>query len=93
MEEFGVLQTDVDQVTAYTQWYKDVIADGLTGDLIWQAGSSFTTGLDDGYEVRFARLHSPYLSGAEIALCLQVYPGTDVYEVVTEYAAALKARG
>ncbi|VDB87427.1 unnamed protein product [Peniophora sp. CBMAI 1063] len=72
LEEFGVIQSDVDQVTAYTQWYKDVLADGLTGDLIWQAGSSFTTNLDDGYEV---------------------YPGTAVYDVVTEYAAALKARG
>ncbi|KZV63769.1 glycoside hydrolase family 5 protein [Peniophora sp. CONT] len=71
LEEFGVTQPDVDQVTAYTQWYKDLIADGLTGDLIWQAGSSFTTNLDDGYEV---------------------YPGTAVYDVVTEYAAALKAR-
>ena len=67
MEEFGVLQADVDQATAYTQWYKDVIADGLTGDLIWQAGSSFTTGLDDGYEVRFARLSSPSLSSAEFS--------------------------
>lgn len=54
LEEFGVTQPDVDQpeVTAYTQWYKDLIADGLTGDLIWQAGSSFTTNLNDGYEVR-----------------------------------------
>ena len=81
------------QATIYTGWYNEMLSSGLTGDLIWQAGSSFTTGLDDGYEVRFARLHSPYLSRAEITLCLQVYPGTDVYEVVTEYAAALKARG
>lgn len=56
LEEFGVTQPDVDQVTAYTQWYKDLIADGLTGDLIWQAGSSFTTNLDDGYEVRLVCL-------------------------------------
>ena len=41
LEEFGVLQSQLDQVTAYTEWYQDVINDGLTGDLIWQAGSSF----------------------------------------------------
>ena len=52
LEEFGVTEAELDQATTYTQWYGDVISDGLSGDLIWQAGSSFTTNLDDGYEVR-----------------------------------------
>ncbi|KZV73344.1 glycoside hydrolase family 5 protein [Peniophora sp. CONT] len=72
LEEFGVTQAELDQATTYTQWYSDVIKDGLSGDLIWQAGSSFSKNADDGD---------------------MVYPGTNVYTVVTEHAAALKARG
>ncbi|KAG9074207.1 hypothetical protein FRC06_010843, partial [Ceratobasidium sp. 370] len=50
IEEFGVTS---DQVNTYTQWYNAVISSGLTGDLIWQAGSTVSTGKtwDDGYAV------------------------------------------
>lgn len=62
------------QLTTYTDWYNTVISSGLTGDLIWQAGSTLSTGEtpNDGYAI---------------------YPGTDVYTLDTEHAAALKARG
>ncbi|KAI0076120.1 mannanase [Panus rudis PR-1116 ss-1] len=50
LEEFGV--TD-NQATTYTQWYSAIISSGLTGDLIWQAGSHLSTGNtpDDGYAI------------------------------------------
>ncbi|KAG8746347.1 hypothetical protein FRC10_005336 [Ceratobasidium sp. 414] len=50
IEEFGVTS---DQVNTYAQWYSAVISSGLTGDLIWQAGSTVSTGKtwDDGYAV------------------------------------------
>ncbi|KAG8701793.1 hypothetical protein FRC09_005125, partial [Ceratobasidium sp. 395] len=50
IEEFGVT---TDQVNTYNQWYNAVISSGLTGDLIWQAGSVVSTGKtwDDGYAV------------------------------------------
>ncbi|KAJ7776579.1 glycoside hydrolase [Mycena maculata] len=71
LEEFGVIESQLDQVTAYTEWYNDVIKDGLTGDLIWQAGSTDVENANDGY---------------------MVFPGTSVYTLLTEHAAALKAR-
>ncbi|KAL1942102.1 hypothetical protein VTO73DRAFT_6632 [Trametes versicolor] len=50
LEEFGV--TD-GQAATYTTWYNSVISSGLTGDLIWQAGSHLSTGStpDDGYAI------------------------------------------
>ncbi|KAI0675126.1 mannanase [Trametes maxima] len=50
LEEFGV--TD-GQATTYTAWYNTIITSGLAGDLIWQAGSHFSTGStpDDGYAI------------------------------------------
>ena len=50
-EEFGV--TVADQATTYTSWYNEIISSGLTGDLIWQAGSYLSTGpsWNDGYAV------------------------------------------
>ncbi|KAI0030946.1 mannanase [Vararia minispora EC-137] len=38
IEEFG---STVSQVSVYTSWYSTIISSGLTGDLIWQAGSTF----------------------------------------------------
>ena len=52
LEEFGVTEAELDQATTYTQWYGDVISDGLSGDLVWQAGSSFSKNADDGDMVR-----------------------------------------
>ncbi|KAJ7648875.1 glycoside hydrolase superfamily, partial [Mycena rosella] len=72
LEEFGVLESQLDQVTAYSEWYNDVITDGLAGDLIWQAGSTSVTNANDGD---------------------MVFPGTSVYTLVTQHAAALKKRG
>ncbi|KAI0094184.1 glycoside hydrolase superfamily [Irpex rosettiformis] len=48
IEEFGVTS---DQANVYTAWYNEVISSGLTGDLIWQAGSHLTNGdtPNDGY--------------------------------------------
>jgi len=52
MEEFGVL-ADQNQTQTYKDWYSTVITDGLTGVLIWQAGSNFSSGNtpDDGFAV------------------------------------------
>jgi len=70
VEEFGVLSNMVD---VYTAWYDTILSTGLTGDLIWQAGSDLTNGetANDGYAI---------------------YPGTAVYTLDTQHAAALKAR-
>ncbi|KAF9234130.1 glycoside hydrolase family 5 protein [Melanogaster broomeanus] len=45
MEEFGT--------ATYDNWYSTVIKSGLTGVLIWQAGSNFTSGPtpNDGYAI------------------------------------------
>ena len=53
MEEFGVLASN-DQIATYESWYTTVVDSGLTGVLIWQAGSNLTSGPtpDDGYAVR-----------------------------------------
>ncbi|THU93621.1 glycoside hydrolase family 5 protein [Dendrothele bispora CBS 962.96] len=50
MEEFG---TTGDKETTYTSWYSTIESSGLTGDLIWQAGSSLSSGLtpNDGYAI------------------------------------------
>jgi mannan endo-1,4-beta-mannosidase len=65
-------QATTNQVQIYTQWFSTIVSSGLTGDLIWQAGSTLTNGQtpNDGYAV---------------------YPGTDVYSLVTSSAASLKA--
>ena len=49
-EEFGVTNN---QASTYTTWYNAVISSGLTGDLIWQAGSHFSDGdsPNDGFAV------------------------------------------
>ncbi|KAH8083773.1 CEL4a mannanase [Cristinia sonorae] len=50
LEEFGVTDS---QASTYASWYSAVISSGLTGDLIWQAGSQLSTGQtpDDGYTI------------------------------------------
>ncbi|KAF8608969.1 glycoside hydrolase family 5 protein [Ceratobasidium sp. AG-I] len=50
IEEFGVTSN---QASTYTTWWDTVLSSGLTGDLIWQAGSTVSTGktADDGYAV------------------------------------------
>ncbi|KAH7912403.1 glycoside hydrolase family 5 protein [Hygrophoropsis aurantiaca] len=52
MEEFGVLTTQ-NQTATYLDWYSTVLDSGLSGVLIWQAGSNLTYGPspDDGYAV------------------------------------------
>lgn len=53
MEEFGVLAAQ-DQIATYENWYTTVVDCGITGVLVWQAGSNLTSGPspDDGYAVR-----------------------------------------
>ncbi|KAF5323251.1 hypothetical protein D9619_013508 [Psilocybe cf. subviscida] len=48
LEEFGVTAS---QSTVYQAWYDKIISSGLTGDLMWQAGSHFSWGdtHNDGY--------------------------------------------
>ena len=55
MEEFGVLAAQ-DQIATYDNWYTTVVDCGVTGVLVWQAGSNLTSGPtpDDGYAVRGA---------------------------------------
>ncbi|KAF9525925.1 glycoside hydrolase superfamily [Crepidotus variabilis] len=50
LEEFGVTSN---QPATYTTWLNQVVSSGLTGDLIWQAGSKLSgwTSPDDGYAV------------------------------------------
>ncbi|KAG8677942.1 hypothetical protein FRC09_020261 [Ceratobasidium sp. 395] len=50
IEEFGVTSN---QASTYTAWYDAVISSGLTGDLVWQAGSTVSTGKtwDDGFAI------------------------------------------
>ncbi|KAF9482636.1 CEL4b mannanase [Pholiota conissans] len=50
IEEFGVTSN---QATIYTTWLNQVVSSGLTGELIWQAGSHLTNGdtPNDGYAV------------------------------------------
>ncbi|KAI5117037.1 hypothetical protein M0805_004744 [Coniferiporia weirii] len=50
LEEFGVT---TNQEAIYTGWYNEIISSGLTGDLIWQAGSQLSTGAspNDGFAV------------------------------------------
>lgn len=36
IEEFGATSN---QATVYTAWWNQIVSSGLTGDLIWQAGS------------------------------------------------------
>lgn len=69
MEEYGVTDT---QTTTYPVWWDAIVSSALTGDLIWQAGSNFSSGdtPNDGYAV---------------------YPGTEVYTLLTAHEAALKA--
>ncbi|KAI0347615.1 glycoside hydrolase [Trametopsis cervina] len=48
IEEFGVTSN---QTGVYAAWYNTIVSSGLTGDLIWQAGSHLSTGdtPNDGY--------------------------------------------
>ncbi|KAJ7859651.1 glycoside hydrolase [Mycena olivaceomarginata] len=50
LEEFGLTGT---RNTTYADWYSAVLSTGITGDLIWQAGSQLTNGptADDGYAI------------------------------------------
>ncbi|KZW01219.1 CEL4a mannanase [Exidia glandulosa HHB12029] len=51
IEEFGVTSN---QPTVYQSWLSTVSTSGLTGELIWQAGSHFPDGTnswDDGYAI------------------------------------------
>lgn len=43
LEEFGVT---TNQASTYTAWWNQIISSGLTGDLIWQAGSRLTGYVD-----------------------------------------------
>ncbi|KAG8919199.1 hypothetical protein FRC02_001825 [Tulasnella sp. 418] len=52
LEEYGV--SSVNQYNTYNTWLSAVVSSGLTGDLIWQAGSTLPSGTtthDDGYTI------------------------------------------
>ncbi|KAK1227932.1 hypothetical protein PQX77_009033 [Marasmius sp. AFHP31] len=52
IEEYGLDSTA--QASAYQSWLSTVVSSGLTGDLIWQAGSILSNGQrthDDGYTI------------------------------------------
>ncbi|KAJ7849909.1 glycoside hydrolase superfamily [Mycena leptocephala] len=53
LEEFGLTATGSQRATDYTTWYNAIISSGLTGDLLWQAGSVFngTQTPNDGYAI------------------------------------------
>ncbi|KAJ6526490.1 CEL4a mannanase [Mycena vulgaris] len=52
LEEFGISNSSTRSST-YSTWYQTVINTGLTGDLIWQAGSQLTNGAtsNDGFAI------------------------------------------
>ncbi|CAE6435346.1 unnamed protein product [Rhizoctonia solani] len=52
LEEFGVTSA-YNPSSTYTNWWDTIISSGLTGDLIWQAGSTLSSGNthDDGFTV------------------------------------------
>ncbi|KIK99162.1 glycoside hydrolase family 5 protein [Paxillus rubicundulus Ve08.2h10] len=52
LEEFGVYISQ-NQIATYNDWYCTVVDSGLTGVLIWQAGSNLTSGPtpDDGFTI------------------------------------------
>ncbi|KAG8690693.1 hypothetical protein FRC11_009748 [Ceratobasidium sp. 423] len=52
LEEFGVTSS-YNPSNTYTTWWDTIISSGLTGDLIWQAGSFISSGStpDDGFTV------------------------------------------
>ncbi|KAJ7110631.1 glycoside hydrolase superfamily [Mycena epipterygia] len=51
VEEFGI--TDATRNATYAAWYQTVLSTGLTGDMIWQAGSQLSNGPtpNDGYAI------------------------------------------
>jgi mannan endo-1,4-beta-mannosidase len=69
LEEFGVTKAKFDQVAVYTKWLDAVISSGLSGELIWQAGSKLGgyTSYDDGYT---------YYPGDGVYALLQKYSAT-----------------
>ncbi|KAG8761315.1 hypothetical protein FRC12_009429, partial [Ceratobasidium sp. 428] len=75
IEEFGVTSN---QASTYATWYDAVISSGLTGDLVWQAGSTVSTGKtwDDGFAI---------FPGEVKELIAE-------YALQTKHSAALKAR-
>ncbi|KAJ7458495.1 CEL4a mannanase [Mycena latifolia] len=52
IEEFGVTSSSTRNAT-YATWYQTMLSTGLTGDMLWQAGSQLTNGPtpDDGYAI------------------------------------------
>ncbi|KIJ27867.1 glycoside hydrolase family 5 protein [Sphaerobolus stellatus SS14] len=67
LEEFGVT---VNQASTYQLWYNTIISSGLTGNLIWQAGSQLSTGPspNDGYAVYPTGTVYPVMESAAAAL-------------------------
>ncbi|KAF8837775.1 glycoside hydrolase family 5 protein [Paxillus ammoniavirescens] len=65
LEEFGVYSYQ-NQTATYNNWYSTVVDSGLTGVLIWQAGSNLTSGPtpDDGFTIfpgnPVYRMEQPY---------------------------------
>ncbi|KAJ1304402.1 hypothetical protein OPQ81_005551 [Rhizoctonia solani] len=52
LEEFGVTSS-YNPSSTYTAWWDTILSSGLTGDLIWQSGSTLSSGKtnDDGFTV------------------------------------------
>ncbi|KAL5526177.1 hypothetical protein ACEPAG_7516 [Sanghuangporus baumii] len=67
LEEFGVT---TNQAAIYTGWYNEILSSGLTGDLIWQAGSQLSTGPspNDGFAVYPTGTVYPIMESAAAAL-------------------------
>ncbi|KAJ6557504.1 mannanase [Mycena capillaripes] len=53
IEEFGITGDATSRNATYATWYQTMISTGLTGDLIWQAGSQLTNSPtpNDGYAI------------------------------------------
>lgn len=68
LEEYGVTSN---QPTVYQSWLSTLTTNGLTGELIWQAGSHFSDGSSspqDGYAIYTDSLAYPVITAAAKAL-------------------------
>ncbi|KAG8952186.1 hypothetical protein FRC03_012223, partial [Tulasnella sp. 419] len=69
LEEYGV--SSANQYNTYNTWLSTVVSSGITGDLIWQAGSNLPSGStthDDGYTIYPSDPVYPLLTSHNAAL-------------------------
>ncbi|KAJ4465451.1 glycoside hydrolase [Lentinula aciculospora] len=92
MEEFGITNDEVD---VYSSWYTAIESSNVAGDLIWYVSInslSFPCRSDVFRLFCTRRQAGSVLSNGESDPNGAVFPGSDVYVLDTQHAAALRAR-